>query len=170
MMYEGLQMDKFVRQLKEVISSLVVKRNKVASKYETLDIQREAERYVMAKDGVATYDSFVNFDYEVYKALGIPDQLIAAYTADKSKIPYGLRDTLVSRECTFIIANYVEKNNYYRMLAGLPDYDDKDYVYCPTNDIGISTTIPLHQLDSYQIGLFLGSPLYATVLAANPTK
>lgn len=170
MMYEGLQMDKFVRQLKEVISSLVVKRNKVASKYETLDIQREAERYVMAKDGVATYDSFVNFDYEVYKALGIPDQLIAAYTADKSKIPYGLRDTLVSQECTFIIANYVEKNNYYRMLAGLPDYDDKDYVYCPTNDIGISTTIPLHQLDSYQIGLFLGSPLYATVLAANPTK
>jgi hypothetical protein len=114
-MYEGLQMDKFVRQLKEVISSLVVKRNKVASKYETLDIQREAERYVMAKDGVAAYDSFVNFDYEVYKALGIPDQLIAAYTADKSKIPYGLRDTLVSQECTFIIANYVEKNNYYRM-------------------------------------------------------
>lgn len=170
MMYEGLQMDIFIKELKILLSSIVFKRNVLASAGDTLEITKEAEMYLMAVEGMDDFSSYVNFDRDVYKMAGIPDALISEYLNDKTKIPYGLRDAIVALERKYIIANYVEKNNYYRMLNGLPDLDDTDFVYVPKNDYDISTNIPIHQLDPTNMARLMNSGILPTIIAANPTK
>ena len=95
MMTEGLQMDIFVRELKNLLNSMVYKSNKMASKYETLDIHRKAEEYLKVKDGMDDFSSYVNFYPEVYEAAGITGTLRSQYLADKDKIPYAIRDSII---------------------------------------------------------------------------
>ncbi len=169
-MYQGLQMDIFIRELKILLNSLVVKRNKLADSYETLEIEKSAEMYLMVKDGMDDFSSYVNFDYDVYKAAGISDGEISDYQKDKNSIPYGIRSSLIKLEREYILSKYVEKNNYYRMLAGLPDIDDTDLIYVPANDYDISTNIPIHQLDTTNMSRLMASGLLTTIVAAHPTK
>lgn len=169
-MYEGLQMDIFIKELKLLLDSVVIKRNKLADTYETLEMTKNAGMYLMVVEGMDDFTSYVNFDSDVYTAAGVSDVLKSEYMADKTKIPYGLRDALVTLERQYILTNYVEKNNYYRMLNGLPDYGDTDYVYVPTNDYDISTTVPIHQLDTTNMARLMNSGLLTSIIAANPTK
>lgn len=163
-------MDIFIKELKLLLSSVVIKRNKLADVNETLDMTKEAGMYLMVTEGMDDFTSYVNFDREVYVAAGVSDLLISEYMGDKSKIPYGLRDAIVKLERQYILSNYVEKNNYYRMLNGLPDYTDTDFVYVPTNEYEISTTIPIHQLDTTNMARLMNSGMLTSIIAANPTK
>lgn len=170
MMYQGLQMDIFIRELKILLSSIVFKRIKEADKYETLEMTKSAEMYLMVVEGMDDFTSYVNFDYSVYKAAGVSDALISEYRLDKEKVPYGLRDSLIKLERQYIISNYVEKNNYYRMLNGLPDYGDTEFVYVPANNFDITTTVPVHQLDVTNMARLMNSGLLKTIIDSNPTK
>lgn len=169
-MYQGLQMDIFIKELKLLLSSVVIKRNKLADAKETLDMTKAAGMYLMVVEGMDDFTSYVNFDREVYVSAGVSDLLISEYMGDKNKIPYGLRDAILKLERQYILSNYVEKNDYYRMLNGLPDYTDTDFIYVPTNEYEISTTIPIHQLDTTNMARLMNSGLLTTIIAANPTK
>ena len=82
--------------------------------------------------------------------------LIMEYVNDKMKIPYTLRDKLLLKQRAYIVNNYVEKNNYYRMLNGLPDYEEakEDYLYVDeetAEKYRIDPTIPIHKLSKNKI-------------------
>lgn len=169
-MYQGLQMDIFIRELKVLLGSMIVKRNKIADKYETLEIEKSAEMYLMVKDGMDDFSSYVNFDYDVYRAAGISGAELSDYQKDKNSIPYGIRSALIKLEREYILSRYVEKNNYYRMLAGLPDLEDTELIYVPTNDFDVSTKIPIHQLDATNMSRLMASGLLPKIISAYPTK
>ena len=163
-------MDIFMRELKNVVGSIVFKQNKEASKYETLEIRQKADVYIMVKDGLDDFSSYVNFDTEVYRKAGIPEHQIFEYQKDKALIPYGLRDVMISLQREKILADYTEKNNYYRMLSGLPDIEDLENIYVPENDYSINTKIPVHLLGSTDMARLYGSGIIKTLIAQYPKK
>lgn len=169
-MYQGLHMDIFIRELKTLLNSLVVKRNVLAKKYETVEILQEAEMYVMVKDGIDDFSSYNNFDFDVYRRAGVMQEDIYKYMQDKNLIPYGLRDALIKLQREYILSRYVEKNNYYRMLNGKPNVEDTDFIYAPENDYGVPTTIPIHQLSENSIEKLRSAGLLADIMTNNPTK
>ena len=170
MMYEGLQLDIFIREVKDLLLSVTAKQTVLAKKFETVEILEAAEMYCMVMDGTDEFSSYNNFDIEVYEAAGCSLSDIGKYKADKYAIPAGLRSTILKFQRQRILENYEEKNNYYRMLAGLPDYNDTDFIYAPENEFGISTTIPVHQLDVGSVARMKTSGILDDLIQANPTK
>jgi len=172
MMYEGLQMDIFVRELKNLLNSMVYKSNKLASKYETIDIHRKAEEYIKVRDGMDDFSSYVNFYPEVYEAAGITGVIRSQYLADKDKIPYALRESIIRLQREYILNNYEEKNDYYRNLSGLPPYGTKEseFIYVPENKYEVNTTTPIHLLDASNIARLRSSGLLKKIIKEHPDK
>lgn len=71
---------------------------------------------------------------------------------------FDLRTALLKARREKIVSEYVEKNNYYRMLMGLPDYEtsEDDYLYVPSDiaeEYSLDTSKPIHELDIGQISV-----------------
>ena len=169
-MNQGLQLDIFIRELKTLIGSIIVKRDVLAKEKETVETIEAAEMYLMVMDGLDTFSSYSNFDWEAYHAVGCTQSDIVNYMIDKERIPYSIRDAILFHQRRLIRENYEEKNDYYRMMAGLPDYDDTDFLYAPANEYGIRTDIPIHQLDTGSVTRLRNIGVLAEMMKANPTK
>ena len=171
MMYQGLKMDIFINELKRLINSVVVKRDVIADKNETVESLQDGEMFVLAKSGLAEFSSFTKFHYESYKQIeSITESDIILYNKSKENIPGHLRSRIVDEECKYIIRNYQEKNNYYRMLAGLPDLEDTEVIYVPENSLGIDTTIAIHRLDLLSLNKLETSGMMDEIKLQYPDK
>lgn len=111
----------------------------------------EVEQYILAVQGHLTFDLIHKFDEEVFLSMGINEQYAIAYANNKYGIPEDLKDTCTKKQISYIIENYEERNNYYRMLAGLPNLEDDEFLY-NTDHPNISDSItPIHLLDVSQL-------------------
>jgi hypothetical protein len=116
-------LDGVYSEFKKILNTLVIKYSYLAETYETFEIKKEADMYVACKDGTDTFFSYRNYSADELYAAGITDaSKIALYTKDDGYllIPSTYRDTLLQNRRNSIIANYVERNDYYRQLNGLP--------------------------------------------------
>lgn len=112
----------------------VIKNGKNASDEETIDSVTNGDTMIACTEGSAI---FALFDYteEELKEVGITDKKqIQDCINDKFKIPSSYRDEITKIGTRDFLANYVEYNNYYRMVCGLPDIGDygipvRDYEY-----------------------------------------
>ena len=170
MMHDGLHMDIFIRELKSMLTTVITKRTVLAKEQETLDTTKAAEMFIMVTEGLDDFSSYNNFEYSVYQKVGVPEPDIYKYRQDKNKIPFGLRSALIKFQRQYILSTYVEKNNYYRMLNGQPDYEDTDFIYAPENTLGVSTTIPIHQLTQSAIERLRAGGILDQLKAKYPTK
>ena len=66
------------------------------------------------------------------------------------------------------VSVYTELNNYYRMLMGLPDVDDTDYVY--NTDSRWELEVPIHQMLLTSRIEMENEGVLAELIAANPDK
>lgn len=163
---KSVMMDKVFKELKEIISSLVVKLTCEADKYETVENRKAADQYILA---MKHQDSF--FSYETYSEYALNRIGIGNYyMADKRLIPNEYRDSLVVYQRDYVIKTFIEKNEYYRLLNGLPALSDKEYVYVTeiTNEEieGVDTTIPLHEMSNNEI-IILNAMGYLEILQNN---
>ena len=127
---ENVQMGRFISQLKLLITSMVVKRDKYAAVFETdLEYTKAADKYINTMDYGDLWESYVQFDSAVLKAVGIDKNNITAYHYDKDLIPREYRDRVVAMQKETILSGYIEHNDYYRMLNGLPPYEDWKIVH-----------------------------------------
>lgn len=173
MLRSNIQMGEFIAQLKKLLYSVVVKRNKLAAAFDSdLEQKKAADRYINTIDNGDDWNSYVTFDREVLLSAGVDESLIRIYQSDKEKIPREMRAKIVSLQKQFIIDNYVEMNDYYLMLHGEPPVEDTsdDWIYCPENDFGVPTTIPVHKLDNMYVNLMSSTGLLDTLIAKYPTK
>ena len=125
------------------VPQLVIKYNRDAKKYETLESKRAADIYMSARNGTDTWVTYSSFNREMIVAAAalIPAKFteieINDFIRDKEliNIKYSAhRDKFVKAAHDWILANYEEKNEYYRMLAGMPPigapdlyFDDETY-------------------------------------------
>ena len=88
---------------------------------------------------------------------------------------YDLRTALVELHRADIISKYEEKNNYYRMLMGLPDYgtSEDEYLYVPrdiADEYNIDTMKPIHELDIGQMSVLYTIGYIDTLIEKYPDR
>ena len=147
-----------------IIQNCVIKYNAEAEKNETLEVRKYSDTYL---DALSKKDSFHRYEFSTaeYNTIGIYDQsIIDFYLSNPYKVPSSLQLQLLDLRRKTIIETYEEPNNYYRMLNGLPNLEDKEFIYI--NDAllkeipelekfnlkkyGFDENIPIHQLSTKQ--------------------
>ena len=122
-------LDSLKNILKETIPEIVVKYSAKAKEFETVDTKREGDQYVCAKMKIDTFNNYIKFPRQVLQSAGFTDDEIARYLNHPEDIPYNRRDPVLNAMREYIVNNYVEQNNYYRMLYGLPDLEDTEEIW-----------------------------------------
>lgn len=156
----------FKQYLMQLSSGIVWKNSSRAIDNESTDLVDlyQTELFVVANRGLLNFDIVKAFPRSVLLNSAVTEIDLESYATDKRKIPVALRKTVVAEyEKALTSVNpisgrpgyfntltgkyetiYEENNNYYRMLMGLPDKNDNDYIY--NTDPRWSTTIPIHEL------------------------
>lgn len=150
-------MDEIVYNCKKILSGIVIKNDELANSYETEETIQNAEAYITIKDDQMTLELFP-FTINLLLAYGYSYHVAKAIVRDYTNIPEADEDSLLEFACNYFIENYVETNDYYRMLIGLPPYDTDDtyYVYIDKSYVptsydkrdDIDYTVPIHLMDS----------------------
>lgn len=147
--------DYIYNDLRKILESVVVKYDSKAKDGESVESRRDSDRYINAMNQTDNFRSYSKFSKDAIRNCGIfNEETVEIYHADKYKIPEYLRNRVVTEERFLIIENYVERNNYYRELIGLPDLDDDDFVYLPLelcNKHNVSFGVPIHEYGDDQI-------------------
>lgn len=143
-----------------IIKYNTIKYSAYADKYETIDIKKKADLFIGASLKLDSFNTYYKFSKDLIKsATKITDsKLIEYYSENPSEIPLKYRDSILNLHRKTIIENYVEENNYYRQLNGLPDIETQsyDYIYLPKNiqnECNLPGDIPIHELDSESISI-----------------
>lgn len=171
MLSYSVNMDVFLKEFITMVKSVIVKQDVKAAQYETADTKRDSDRYVAMKEGLVSWSSIVRFDREVLLAAGISESIVDELYNNKDLIPVNLRELCVNLQIQKSIAEYVERNNYYRMLNGEPDIEDeenKNYIYMFENDKGIDTTTPIHLLPLSELTYINNSDLLDKLIELHP--
>lgn len=162
------------KDIRTVVETGTIKYITQSKEFETLESKKESDRYITASMHQDNFGSYVKFEYEALFNAGITDkELIAKYMEDKLLIPYEKREEVLQAQRRLIIKNYVETNNYYRCLAGLPDIDDYYDVYIDEEvcfDFGIDPGTPIHELDDILIAKLENSGYIQQLKESYPEK
>lgn len=145
----------FRRYLLETVPMLVVKDRLAAEAAETMDTRRAGDYYVAATLKNDSFLSYNEFSVEVIQQAGISDiQTAYAYSGNKYLIPEEFRDKIVSVQRQRIIDSFEEKNEYYRMLAGMRAIDQDPIMVVPSeiSKYGFSGKAPV-ALDSLPVAI-----------------
>jgi hypothetical protein len=158
--------------IKKLVYNTICKMSTLASKNET---EESAAAFTAYSNAYHKLDRLTDYDYtydDIKRvAPTLSDSVIKALTEDSSQIKNILsgdeQKTLLNNARTEVIANYVELNEYYRMLIGIPplDMDEKDWVTVTIEKGGVETIIPLHQLTSVQLQKIEASGYLDTIKA-----
>ena len=118
--------------IKLILENSIVKLSVDASKYETLDIIRESDKYLNAKQELDMFESHPFYEPSIIKKAGITDkEKVFLYHENKYLIPRNKRDLVLKYKRELVIKEYVEQNDYYRELLGLPSIEDdaSEFIY-----------------------------------------
>ena len=110
----------FKRYLINTVPKIVVKDRVAAEAAETMTSRRNGDYYVAASLKIDTFLSYVSYSREVIQRAGITDISTAiACSNNKFLIPQQYREAVLQAQRDYIIANFEETNEYYRMVAGM---------------------------------------------------
>ena len=121
-------MDEVCFNCKKILKNIVIKNDVLAINSETEESLREAEIfYMQEEDGYVPF-SVYPFTVDELIAFGYSDIDAKIYAEDRNHIPESDRSSLTNFVNDNFKNTFEEKNNYYRMLTGLPKYgSDKEY-------------------------------------------
>ena len=147
MTYEFLQSlyDDILLMMKD----FVVKRNDLAREAETTETALTFELYYACVTGSRYFYNFKQFDIDILEKYLSPAEVSRCYYEPKL-IPENLRSVIVEDQAQRVIDTFEEKNEYYRMLSGLPPLEDHFWIYI-SDQPGIPSDVPIHQLSVEQI-------------------
>ncbi len=166
-----------MKDLKKLVLGVEVKYSRKAKEAETIESLRASDMYIEAMYGTDTYHSYTNFDIEAIENAGLtyPDYDPIELSEDKTKIPLNKRNDVVSEQRKIIIRDYVELNEYYRVLIGLPplSHTESDFIYVD-NEIAtehlIPSDIPIHQLSDDDLFILESIGYLDKIVSENPDK
>ena len=111
----------------------VIKMQDIANANETKQTANDGDIYILIEEGRETFDIF-DYSRKQLLAAGVSASIVDKCLRDKHEIPEACRPALCTMGKEAFLARFEEKNNYYRMITGLPDYGDygipiKNYEY-----------------------------------------
>lgn len=113
----------------QTIPKMIIKYDLIAKKYETVESKREGDRYVAAKMKTDNFNNYFTIPPIVLETAGFNTEEVKAFSKEPKLIPNDRRDAVVEHMRQYIIKNFVETNNYYRELNGLPNMEDEEEVW-----------------------------------------
>lgn len=165
------------RDLTSILGSLVIKYPEEAEANETVISKAEGNRYVLAyymRDNYNLYE----YSYEDYVALGLSNPAeIRTHMSNPMLLDDARKAALLEIRRARELREYVDKNDYYRMLYGYPDVTDTNFFYVTpelSDRLSIPINMPIH-LIADKMGTYYISQLQATgyvdeLIAAHPDK
>ncbi len=151
-----------------IARGVVVKRADLAQAYETKKTAEDFELYHACVIGSRYFYNFSHFDRDILSRY-MDYVNVDECEKDPNNIPESLRAGIVEDQAQRVIETYEEKNNYYRMLNGLPDVEDTDFIYVRDVD-GIPDNVPIHLLSFDHINKLDASGKIYQIISDNPTK
>lgn len=124
---ENPLLDEIIYNARQLATGVVLKDSDKADKCETLESIQYGDILIAIQRGTVQFSNFY-YDEEILKMILGDDPNIEKYVLNNSYIPMGVRPALLNKAVELFSANYEEQNNYYRMLHGLPEYDE-DGIY-----------------------------------------
>jgi hypothetical protein len=147
----------FIDKLISFVGGLVIKYQKLADDNETMESSRYSRRYIMAYQEMDQFTFYEYYSEDQLRAVGITDDnLIAACLTDINNVPIEYQPALLLIKRDYILSTYVEFNNYYRMLKGLPNYGETALTV--SNDKAVTELTEL-ELITYEIEIAPKSPI-----------
>lgn len=161
--------------LREILDTLVVKFGYEALINETENSSLNGDYYKMAVEETDNFNTYATYKEKVIRLSGITtnESLIAQYSKDRTTIPKEYRQKVLETNRKYVIDNFVEENPYYRSLMGLPALNDVDFVYVDREtsmEHGVSSVIPVHELDEFSIILLQSIGYIGKLIEENPNK
>lgn len=154
--------------LLSIADGLIVKKGHIARANETKNSKSNFDYYYMVMTATDTFESYRTFSSSILTAVGLTAEQIEEANLSKFNIPVEYRNQILELTRADIIANFEEKNNYYRMLNGLPDLGDYNLYIKGVN--GIRDNIPVHELDNNEIFIGQVNGAISQLIAENPTR
>lgn len=169
----------YLLKLQLIITNTTFKDKTEANKYETVEMTDAAQNYIHAKNQTDTFELYKYSQEELLRALYTEYQDSAKINFIMRNIhtmPIQLKKKLKEQARAKVLATYDEPNNYYRMLAGLPNKDmspvtipDEFYQMCNNVAPGIiPPNLPVHDLPYDYQNMLIDSPYYEKLLLDNP--
>lgn len=141
--------DEMVYYSKQMGIDTVLKLQSVADRYETVESLKAAGLYISCVENTATLAIFPKITVSALNAAGIIDPAtVELCLLSRERIPEDRRKAVVDALRQEYIENYVELNQYYRALNGLPPIGQEDYVttWIPPEDVEIDLSKPIHEM------------------------
>lgn len=120
---ENPLLDEIVYNCKQLAVGTVLKNQARADNEESVDSLNGGDVYIAIKQGYVNFGAFY-YDKEFLSTIPtISEENARLYAEDNDRIPESLRKTILDTASKEYITNYEERNNYYRMLNGEPNFD-----------------------------------------------
>lgn len=149
-MNDKSQVETILNDIKSMVNNVIIKLSYQAEQYETTNIKREAERYIAAYMERDTFNSYRSYPMDVLAKAGISNlNELTAYSNDRHLIPHDKRKAVVKAMRENVIKEYVEMNDYYRELLGLPSIKtpESEFIYLTEEEMkfyDIDEVRPIH--------------------------
>ena len=171
-------MDEVVYYTKIIMNSVILKNSTEADENETAE-SLEASDFLLAIDNGSMELSFFPLDANTLIKFGYSSDQVKLILDDRSQIPSSDKKALLKFCCDQYVANYVEMNNYYRTLNGLPYYDTTEYdVYVNRRDprfeeediTDIRFDLPIHEYSNDMINTLVSLGILDEIIESHPGK
>lgn len=164
--------------IKKIIEFMEVKDLNEANNYETSDIKSESEMWMNAKmemDTFITYKQYWNIAMFQEVLPNVKINNINYWMENPLNIPLDFRETLLTKGREVFLGLYEEKNDYYRMLNGLPPYgtSKENFLYLSEETaklLHVSTDTPVHELSTLVQNTLMSTDEYNKLVTDNPDK
>ncbi len=174
-MNDKSQVEYMLNDLRAIINNVIVKITYKAEQYETAEIKREADRYIAAYLERDTFNSYRSYPMDVLAKAGISNlNDLTAYSSNRHTIPHEKRKAVLKAMRQTVIDEYVEQNDYYRELIGLPPVNtpEEEWIYLTEAEMKhyeIDEVRPIHDYP-HEIQLKLERGLIPQLIKLYPEK
>lgn len=151
-----------------ILDKLVIKRQDLAMANETIESIKAFDLYYACLTGSRYFYNFNSFDIDILEKYLSPQE-ITDCVKDPNLIPQEYREAIVADQAERVVNDYVEQNEYYRMLTGLPPKNDHYWIYI-TDDPRIPKDVPIHELEIEQIAYLDTRGILDKLIEENPDK
>lgn len=116
-------LDEIIYNCRQLCTETVLKDQEDADLNETIESAQNGDLLIAIAQGRANFNRFKYTKELLLTVPGISAYDAEIWSADNSLIPEDIRDACLKIAENVFIQNYIEYNDYYRMLHGEPDYD-----------------------------------------------
>lgn len=163
--------------IEKILNFMEVKDMKAANDAETTESKNNAELWMNAKLEMDSYITYKNYwTIGMFKEIESTSKLndIRYWMNNPFNVPTNFRDNLLLKGREAFLKEYVETNEYYRMLNGLPPVDtpSEDFIYLsePVRNQLHVTDKPVHELSTLIQNNYMATEEYKEVVKNNPDK